>query len=118
MYIDNDGNTYDPWPNGWRHSLPQDTTNTVRLFTKNFNSISTPKDTPNIKLCNAVLDLHKLDAAILARQEPCIDFKQKGQIQEIKYSFMTKFRLSRVLQCLPGGSRYLPPRRNNAHHLG
>ena len=39
---------------------------TVRLFTKNFNSISPPKDTPNVKLCKAVLDLHKLDAAVLA----------------------------------------------------
>ena len=53
---------------------------TVRLITKNFNSISTPKDTPNVKLCNAVRDLHKIDAEIIAGQEPCIDFKQKGQI--------------------------------------
>ena len=34
IYTDNEGNLYDPWPNGWGHSLPQDTTNTVRLLTK------------------------------------------------------------------------------------
>lgn len=112
IYTDNEGNTYDPRPNGWGHSLSQGTPNTVRLITKNSNSISTPKDTPNVKLCNAVRDLQKIDAAILAGQEPCIDFKQKGKIQEIKYSFMTKYRSSRTTTscsaCPAAVETYLP----------
>ena len=96
-HLDSEGNKYDPWPNGWGHKLPTDTTNTVRLFTKNFNSISPPQDkSPNAKLHNAIIDLHTHDAGILAGQEPCIDFKQKGQNQELKYAYMKKFRNSRT----------------------
>ena len=84
----------------------------VRLIIKNCNFISLQKYTPNVKLCNAVLDLYKLDAAILAGQEPCIDFKQKGQIQEIKYFFMTNFRSSRTTMscsaCPAAVDTYLP----------
>ena len=111
-YTDKNGKSYDPWPNGWGHSIPQDTTNTVRLIIKNYNSISTKKDTPNVKLSNAVTDLHKLNVAIIAGQEPCIDFKQKGQIQEIKYTFMRKFRSSRTTtscsSCPAAVDTYLP----------
>ena len=43
-----------------------------------------------MKLHNAIIDLHALDAGILAGQEPCIDFKQKVQTQELKYAYMKK----------------------------
>ena len=75
--------------NGWGHKPPTDTTNTVWLFTKKINLISPPKDkTPNVKLHNAIIDLHALDVGFLTGQEPCIDFKQKGENQEIKYAYI------------------------------
>ena len=84
---------YDPCPNGWGHKLPKDTTNIVRLVTKNFNSISLPpNNTPNAKLHNTSIDLHAIDTTILAGQEPCIDFKKKGKTQEIKYAYMNKYK--------------------------
>ena len=43
-YLDSEGNKYDLWSNGWEHKLPMDTTNTLRLFTKKFNSISPQLD--------------------------------------------------------------------------
>ena len=90
-HLDPEGNKKDPWPNKWSHKLPTDTINTVHLFTKNFNSVSPPPDKiSKVKLHNAIIDLHALDAGILTGQELCIEFKQKGQTQELKYDYMKK----------------------------
>ena len=43
-----------------------------------------------------MIDLHAIDTTILAGQEPCIDFKQKGQNQELKYAYMKKYKNSRT----------------------
>ena len=59
-------------------------------------NIPPPDKSPNAKLHNAIIDLHTHDVGILAGQEPCIDFKQKGQNQELKYAYMKKFRNSRT----------------------
>ena len=59
-------------------------------------NIPPPDKSPNAKLHNAIIDLHTHDAGILAGQEPCIDFKQKGQNQELKYAYMKKLRNSRT----------------------
>ena len=96
-FTDSYGASYDPWPNGWGHSLTEDTTGIVRLFTKNFNSITPSKDkTCNPKFTNGIGQLHKFGAGFLLGQEPCIDFKQHGQQQELKYAYMKKFKSSRT----------------------